>query len=118
MSDSISIIGKIARSKNGIKLGEILRVEGQPNNLTIANSLHVIIESNNQIADSDVVQVLLERMYNVDDEDVYFDISLDELKENQIAYRFSRNQKIQAESAQLKKRNDTKKKTLRTLGRL
>lgn len=117
MSESTSIIGKTARSKDGVKLGEIIRVEGKPNNLTIANRLHVVIESDRPLADSDIVQVLLDKMYNVDEEAVYFDISMDEFKERQVAYRFIRQKNSDTDKARTKLKEDYKKATLRTLSR-
>ena len=56
----------------------------------IAESLRVVVESERSFSQSDIVQILLDKLSTVEEEDAFFDITTEEFNKRKIAYRHNK----------------------------
>lgn len=115
--DFSEFISKIAFSKEGEKLGEIIRIEGRTTANILAEQPHAVIKVTRFLMQSDLILIPLKTVFSIEEKSVFFDIEKKIFEEMQKIYRLERKRKLKADKAKTKVKEDFNKATTRTLVR-
>ncbi|HUU78284.1 MAG TPA: hypothetical protein VMX55_08050 [candidate division Zixibacteria bacterium] len=115
--DFSEFISKIAYSKEGEKLGEIIRIEGRTTANIIVEQPHAVIKVTRFLKQSDIILIPLKSILSIEEKYVFFDIEKRKFEEMQQVYRLERKRKLKADKAKTEVKEDYNKATAGTLAR-
>ncbi len=93
------LIHKTAYSLEGKWLGDIIRIEGTSEARILDDKPHLIIKIDRFLADSDIIEISIDRIITIEKKDVFLDIPIKEFRVLQKAYRAERKYKVKVAKA-------------------
>ncbi len=111
------VLGKEAFTIDNDYLGKIIRVEGNANAVVRSERLFAVIRVKRFLFEPDFIRVSLEKFIFLSGQRVSFEITKEEFKQLQQAYRIERKRLLKAEKEKTKVKEDFNRATTETLGR-
>ena len=115
--DASKLISKIAYSKEGTKLGEIIRIEGRETANVLSEKPHAIIKVSRFLVLPDIIEIALDRLLKIEGSRIFFEITEKEFKELQRIYRLHRKRNLKAAKEKTRVKEDFNKVATRTMSR-
>jgi len=113
--DNSILIDKIATSKDGKILGNIIRIEGREKSVVLANKPRVVIKVDRLLNQPDFVEIILDRLISFNEKRAIFDITKEEFIEIQKAYRVNRKRALKESQDRTRQKEAYDKTTVTAL---
>ena len=115
--DTSKFISKTAYSKEGSKLGIIIRIEGRETANVLSEKPHAVVKVSRFLVLPDIIEIPLDKVIKIEVSRVFFKTTKKEFEELQRIYRLHRKRNLKAAKEKTQVKEDFDKVATRTMSR-